>query len=128
MRWGTAKIDCDGCLKNKSVHDSPLLLLFLKHLLLVIFLIFLIFSLMSDPNRTSKLSLGSREQREKKAIKRARVSSASHLAFNNLHAQLLFKAPHLLRNTALDFLVITNNCFYTTLIIPLNSEKSSIHC
>lgn len=83
---------------------------------------------MLDPNETSKTSSGSGELQENKATKKRSVSSASYLALDNIHAPVLLKAPHLLRNTALDFLVIINSCFYTILVFPLNLEKSQVPC
>jgi len=125
LRWGTAEIDCNGCSKNESVHDFPVLLLFLKHLLLATFLISL-WCLTLTKFQRPPWEAGSHGG--KKATKKTSVSSVSYLALDNLHAPVILKAPHLLRNTALDFLVIINSCFYTVLVFPLNLEKSQILC
>lgn len=86
------------------------------------------FSLFSDPNKTSKSSLGSGDPREKKATKQEFPMPPTQLWITNIHAPVLFKAPHLLRNTALDFLVIINSCLYAILLFPLNLEKSPVPC
>lgn len=76
---------------------------------------------MLDHNETSEKA-GKWEMR-KKSHKENEFFSASYLALDTFHVPVLLKAPQLLGNTALDFLVILNSCFYTVLVFPLRLVK-----